>query len=402
MLLAIPLLLPAQEAPVPLPADVEADVVRAVALLLEHQETYSPDRPVGVLPDDELEAWQAAERERLAADRAAGRAEGKPGVEWPYEGVYRVRRAIPGGYRVGGTSIACLALLAVPGFDEDLERRAAVERSLAFVLDRLEDDPGLEPGPKRGYDVRGWGHAYALRLLLTATRQGAVPDELEERVGATVPHLLRCLEVNAHATGGWNYADDRRVSPFMTGSTLLTLYMARDQGHTVDQELVTAAHEALLRARTDAVSYAYAGPARGRVAMPGSSARSAVAELSLYLAGRSDEDGLRAAVLGFFEGWEHLLVRKSQQGTHEGPYGIAPYYFFFGHTYAALAIEQLPEEERPALRQRLQAVLWRTREEDGSWNDRVFPRSTSYSTAMVVLAIRAPALRLPGWPGEDG
>ena len=270
------------------------------------------------------------------------------------------------------------------------------------MLDRLDDDPGLEPGPKEGYDVRGWGHAYALRLLLTAAKQDAIPASLQERVDAAVPHLLECLEVNAHETGGWNYADDRRVSPFMTGSTLLTLYMAREQGHAVEEAMVTAAQEALLRARTDAVSYAYAGPARGQVAMPGSSARSAVAELSLYLAGRSDQDDLRTAVLGFFVGWEHLLARKSKQGTHEGPYGIAPYYFFFGHTYAALAIEQLPEEERPGLRQRLHAVLWRTREADGSWNDRVFPRSTSYSTAMVVLALRAPHLRFPRWSEQDG
>ena len=135
--------------------------------------------------------------------------------------------------------------------------------------------------------------------------------------------------------------------------------------------------------------------------MPGSSARSAVAELALFLGGHGDEDGLRTAVRGFFEGWEDLLARKSKQGTHEGPYGIAPYYFLFGHTYAALAIEHLPEPERPALRQRLRALLWRTREEDGSWNDRVFPRSASYSTAMAVLAIRAPTLQLPAWPTKE-
>ena len=36
-------------------------------------------------------------------------------------------------------------------------------------------------------------------------------------------------------------------------------------------------------------------------------------------------------------------------------------------------------------------LLWLTRNAaDGTWNDRVFPRSASYGTAMSVLAILAP------------
>ena len=57
---------------------------------------------------------------------------------------------------------------------------------------------------------------------------------------------------------------------------------------------------------------------------------------------------------------------------------------------------------RTSLRRRLRALLWRTREEDGGWNDRVFPRSKAYATAMAVLAIRAPDLHLPGWSAGGG
>ena len=114
--------------------------------------------------------------------------------------------------------------------------------------------------------------------------------------------------------------------------------------------------------------------------------------LVLLRAGRSDADRLRVAVDGFFDNWEHLLDRKSKQGTHEGPYAIAPYYFFYGHTYVGLAIEHLPEDQRPALRETLRELLWKTRDENGGWNDRVFPRTESYSTAMAALALLAPAL----------
>ena len=48
----------------------------------------------------------------------------------------------------------------------------------------------------------------------------------------------------------------------------------------------------------------------------------------------------------------------------------------------------------------MHAVLWSTREDDGSWNDRIFPRSSAYSTAMSVLAILAP--EEPAFPRWEG
>ena len=134
--------------------------------------------------------------------------------------------------------------------------------------------------------------------------------------------------------------------------------------------------------------------------MEGSSARSAIAELALFQAGRSDTDRLRKAVDGFFNerNWNELLKRKSQQGTHVRPYGVAPYYFFFGHTYAALAVEALPEKERAPYRAKMRELLWRTIEGEGAWNDRIFPRTESYSTAMAILSLVAADLpTVPGW-----
>lgn len=372
----------------PPPRDEVADAVQAAADLLVHnQERYAPDPPVGTLPEDELATWQARERERLEELRAAG-----PGREWPYEGVYRVGRGgrIPPGYRVGGTAIVCLALVEAPGFAGSEERRGAVERGVDLMLDLLENDSGMEPGPKRGYDVRGWGHAYALRFLLRATDLEILDEQRAGKVAEAVPHLIHCLEVNAIDSGGWNYANDS-CSPFMTASTLLALFHAQALGHEVDAEMVEDALGALERARTDATgSYAYSGV--GAEPMASSSARAAAAELVLLRAGRSNPARLRVAVDGFFENWEHLLARKSKQGTHKPPYGIAPYYFFYGHTYAALAIEHLPEDDRPALREKMRELLWKTREGGGGWNDRVFPRTESYSTAMAALALLAPEL----------
>jgi len=394
----------------PTDEQVAAAVAHAVATLLANQERYEPDPPVGGLPEEVLPEWQEKERVRLAGLRKSAAEQG--GEEWPYEGVYRVRPdgRIPPGYRVGGTAIVCEAILeASVGAPSELReaRRAAVERGIRFMLRMLADDPEMQPRKQTNYDVRGWGQAYALKFFLRALETDLVSAApLRAGMREAIPHLIACLEEGQVPGGGWNYAG-RGVSPFMTGSTLLALFEAKRQGFRIPEELVEGALDALEGGRGESMAYAYSGRLRDPAEpMEGSSARSAIAELCLYKAGRSDLASLRKAVDGFFEerNWEQLLVRKSRQGTHVPPYGVAPYYFFFGHTYAALAVEALPEEERSRYRERMRELLWRTIEGEGRWNDRIFPRTESYSTAMAILALvadRLPAVPSWGAPPED-
>jgi hypothetical protein len=78
------------------------------------------------------------------------------------------------------------------------------------------------------------------------------------------------------------------------------------------------------------------------------------------------------------------------------PYGIAPYYFMFGHMYAAQAIELLADDElKVSMRIRMRAYLARSRDQGGSWNDRDFDRSAGYGTAMALLALQMPWLPKP-------
>src|SRR5262249_18831615 len=95
----------------------------------------------------------------------------------------------------------------------------------------------------------------------------------------------------------------------------------------------------------------------------------------------------QASIAAFYKYWDELDKRRQKKGTHEGPYLIAPYYFYYGHRYAAQAIALLPAESRAKERERLLEVILKTRDEDGTWNDRVFPRTRNYGTAMVVLAL---------------
>lgn len=367
------------------------------------------------LPVPEAEPLDVAAATRSAIAAMLALQEGDGHDQWPYQGVYREDdNPSPVGYRVGGTAIGCLGLLAAPGFAKDPERQDAVKRGLAFVLATL-DAPRMSAEFVGRYDVRGWGHIYALELLLHLQDHGLVPEPLREAVAAKAKWLVDTLCASAiPGAGGWNYSRPRgyldpenRASTFMTAPALQALFHARARGFVVDAKVVAQALDALERARAKPGGYSYGAPANsmaevdeGQLTMmdktPSSAARASACETTLLLAGRGDPLRLERAVELFFAHWDDLVVRKSQTGTHIPPYGIAPYYFLYGHLYAAQAIEQIADAgKREALRAKLRAVLAKVREADGSWNDRQFGRSGGYGTALALLALHMPQLPKP-------
>jgi hypothetical protein len=374
--LAVALALPAPSAA----QDVDAAVERGVEILLAMQENLD------------------------------GEDEGAAGHEWPYEGVYRERGNIPPGYRVGGTAIAAWALIEAPGYGENEAAVAAVGRALDFVLETL-DTPRMSMDFSGTYDVRGWGHSYALHLLLRMRSLGIVPEGRRADVDAKITWLTKTLqESEIPQSGGWNYSrrggleSPTPASPFMTGPTVLALWEAQRQGETVDGAVLERALDVLEKSRTESGSVPYSvsgSPPKGESFMdgkPGAMGRMAIAEIVLNLAGRSGPERALDAVQTFIEHWDQLEVRRRQNGTHVKPYGVAPYYFFYAHYYNALAIQLLAPPQRDKYRALFLDKLFSVREESGGWNDRVFPRSENYGTAMSMLALMQPVLPLPAGP----
>jgi hypothetical protein len=316
-----------------------------------------------------------------------------PKAEWPYEGVYRVRREIPIGYRVGGTAICAVFLVRAPGYEGDAARKEAVARAVDFVCAQREH-PLMSPGEyDAGYDVRGWGYTYALAMLLELKARDALPagEGVKEKAEATIAWAIKALEATEiPRVGGWNYArppgkaQPAPSSPFMTGPSIQALLEARRQGYAVDGGVLERGLKALERCRgeTGAYSYAASSPPKEPEPVPGAVGRMLAGETTLLLAGRGDVGRVRAALDGFVAHWSWLEKRRARPGTHEGPYAIAPYYFYYAHYYAAQAVEMMPPRDRPEYRRRVAELVMSTRGEDGTWNDRVFPRSAAYGTAM--------------------
>lgn len=392
LLLASPLPIAFGDGPVG-PAEIDSALRRGVVILVERQENYVEGRGKAKEPP------KPESKEKLPR-------------EWPYEGVYRVGGEIPIGYRIGGTAICATAILeaaAAEGGELSEETRAAIERGLAFVLEGLEH-PLMSAGFAGGYDVRGWGHAYALGLLVRMRELGRVPKASRGKVDAAIRGLVDTLEkTQIRKQGGWNYSrgkdpDDAEPSTFMTAPTLQFLFEAARAGEKVDAKVVELALAGLEKGRLESGAFQYGvdpenQSGEGFEAVEGSIGRSPACEVTLFLAGRGSVEHIRGSLDAFFTHWEWLEKRRKQTGTHIAPFMIAPYYFFYAHRHAAQAIELLPEAERAAYREKLLALLWKVREEDGGWNDRVFPRSECFGTAMTMMALLSPRLPAPaGWP----
>ncbi|MDP1563422.1 MAG: hypothetical protein Q8M16_18735 [Pirellulaceae bacterium] len=322
----------------------------------------------------------------------------EPDGAWPYEGVYRVNRQIPVGYRIGGTAIVCQALLDAPLQDRS-GVDAAIRRGVKLILTELEH-PLMAVSQANQYDVRVWGHIYGLETFVRLKASGRFAD-LEDAMQPWIERLIPILLEEQLEDGGWNYASRNQHAPFVTAPALQALLAARANGMTIDAAVFERGVEALLGSRGTNGAFSYSGKTSvsgGGEKLPGSIARNPVSEATLLMLDKGNVQHLQAAIDAFYEHWDELEKRRKKTGTHVAPYGVAPYYFYYGHRYLAQSIELLPEETREREHQRFEAVLRKTMDDDYTWNDRVFDRSRAFGTAMSILALSQTAVPLPTKP----
>ena len=310
---------------------------------------------------------------------------------WPYEGVYRVGGKIPVGYRIGGTAIACSALIST-----DVDRsqtKEAVQNGTEMILREL-DHRLMKPTQRSFYDVRIWGHIYALDYFSRLQKSGDFED-LQAKTKPKLQELVDALEFQQTESGGWNYSNRKQHCCFVTAPAVHALMLAREAGAKVDDEVLARSLKTLKKSRKDKLVYPYIGTRSRRDTAPGSVARAPVSEATQILLGDGDPEKLQQCIDAFHEHWNELEKRRKKTGTHLPPHGIAPYYFYYAHRYAAFAIRMLPEEKQDAEFKKFYEVLLKTKDEDHTWNDRVFEQSKAYGTSMSLLAISRDSVALP-------
>ena len=369
------------------------NAIDAVQVIGEPTGAPNPDlkKPLAKVADPKLPPFKAvsrAEAVRVAVQELLKMQE--ENGRWNYEVLGEAQK--PKGVQVGGTALIAEALfLAEP---DDKEVQAAVQRALAWVLQAL-DGAGMGPLTRIVYDYRIWGHLFSLEFFCRL-RARDMAGEQAQAVKEWIPRLVETILKEQHECGGWNYGGDGSAS-FVTAPVVQSLLLARSQGEKVPDEIFERARKALEESRGENGAYVYKDVAKEQNGwdrnLPDSAGRSVLCESTLVLLGGSSTEALQFALDNFHRHWNDLALRRQQGGTHAMPWGIAPYYFYYAHRYAAQLVELLPEEKRAPERERLFQALLKTRDEDGTWNDRTFKRSRNVGTALsllVLLAEKAP------------
>ncbi len=297
------------------------------------------------------------------------------------------------------TGLVAMSLLELP---ETPSVRAGLEQSLRFIV---QQDELKRPS---GWDVDNtWGYVYGLQ---TMTRALADPryasGPLHDLMRDKARHFIDKLAAYQSPDGGWGYYDSgdsitKRPTwstSFMTAATIVGLEEARRLGLESPEGMLERAVAALVRCRLPNGAYAYSvgpiptpGNMEGINQVKGSLSRIQAGNYALQFVGHPDvdTDDVLEGLDRFFEHHRFLDVARQRPVPHEAYYANAGYFYYFGHFYAGLLVEQLAPTQRVAYRARLAHELIKTQESDGSmWDYYMNSYHRPYGTAFGLMALR--------------
>jgi len=314
---------------------------------------------------------------------------------------------VPGSHHAFRTAVTSLVLMAMLESRDSLDgarqadMEAAIDRGQAWLLEHADDLRRAEAGAI--YNV--WGHAYAIHAIVrlhqraTDNHDEGLQAKLIELLEYQVDRLRRYQSIN----GGWAYYDmearTRRPSSssisFTTATALISLQEAEKLGVKFPEKRTQQAIDSIHRQRFPDFAYAYGeylkmSPRYGINRPAGSLGRSQACNLALRLYG---DEQISDAVLRTWldrlyarNGW--LSIGRKYPIPHESHFSIAGYFYYYGHFYAAMCIDQLPANERPYFQGHLAHILLPLQEKDGSWWDYpLYNYHQQYGTAMAICAL---------------
>jgi len=311
----------------------------------------------------------------------------------------------PGAHDAFHTAVTALVIMALDQAEPRLpaDQRPiidkAIDRGAAWLDEHLERLRRATPDAL--YNV--WGHSYALQGLVTLHKRAAGNPERQKKLTELAQHQADMLARYSFVGGGWSYYDfiagtqtpsDAAFS-FTTATALIALKEAEAIGVKFPERLTKKAITSILRQQKPDFSYAYGEYLRMIPMHPinrpgGSLGRSQACNLALRMYGdkRITNDVLKTWLNRLYarNGW--LSYGRKRPVPHESFFFVAGYFYYYGHWYAAMCIEQLPADEQPYFKDYLAHIILPLQEKDGSWWDYPFYNyHQQYGTAMAVMTL---------------
>jgi hypothetical protein len=232
-----------------------------------------------------------------------------------------------------------------------------------------------------------------------------LPDDQQrqKQIDELMNQQFERLDTYASVDGGWGYYDFRYQTKrpssdsisFVNAAVLVALHEAREAGYEPPQKMIDEAIAATQRQQLPDFSYMYGeylkwSPRMGINRPGGSLGRSQACNLALRLWG--DESITDYVVKEWLDrlivrnGW--LDIGRKRPIPHEAWFQVAGYFYYFGHYYAVLCIEQLPEAEQVDYKAQLAKLMLERQEADGSWWDYpLYDYHQPYGTSFVLMTL---------------
>lgn len=301
-------------------------------------------------------------------------------------------------FRAATTSLCISALIETASGRQEAER--AIDRGESWLFEHL--------GKLRRatgdalYNI--WGHAYAIQALVRMHRRHEGDAEKQQQIRDLIEQQFEMLTRYESVDGGWGYYDFRYQAnqptsssiSFVNGTVLIAFAEARSIGLTPSDRIVKRAVAATERQQKPDFSYLYSEylktrPMRGINRPGGSLGRSQCCNCALRAWGdEAITDNVvknwlyRLYVRG---GW--LEIGRKRPIPHEAWFQVAGYFYYYGHYYAGLSIEQLPAPDRPPYRKMLAEPIVARQESDGSWWDYpLYDYHQPYGTAFALMTLQ--------------
>ena len=307
---------------------------------------------------------------------------------------------VPGAHHAFRSAVTALCVAALIETETESEEvRAAIERGEQWLVDFL---PRVRRAtPDALYNV--WSHAYAIQALVRLVGRHPAESHRRAELLALIESQIEVLDRYESVDGGWGYYDFKVGSKkpaasstsFVSATVLVALHEARELGIDIPERIVQRAIASIHRQQKPDFSYIYGEYLKYNPMHPinrpgGSLGRSQACNVALRVWNdqRITDEVLTVWLDRLFarNGW--LSIGRKRPIPHESWFAVAGYFYYYGHYYAALCVEQLPEAERPYYRDYMAHTLLELQEKDGSWWDYpLYNYHQQYGTALALLTL---------------
>jgi hypothetical protein len=308
---------------------------------------------------------------------------------------------VPGAHHAFRTATTSLCISALIELDsEDPEVNKSIDRAEDWLLEHLAQ---LRRATGQAiYNV--WGHGYSIQALVRMHGRHEGDTDKESKIIELIQTQFDMLKRYESVDGGWGYYDFRYQAQqptsdsisFVNGTVLVAFAEAKAIGVEPPERIVKRAIAAINRQQKSDFSYLYGEylkyqPMRGINRPGGSLGRTQCCNCALRYWGdeKITDNVIKNWLYRLYvrNGW--LDIGRKRPIPHESWMQVAGYFYYYGHYYAALSLQQLPASQRGPYQPLLAKLMLDRQEKDGSWWDYpLYDYHQPYGTSFALMTLQ--------------